>query len=278
MASIWVLAVAAVFLVAAMTGAWAAQRATGNAGWVDAVWSAATGLGAAMSALVPIQGASTPHARQYIAACMAAFWGLRLAWHIAQRTRGAPEDPRYAQFRKDWGADFQRRLFWFLMIQAAAAWILVLTVLLAARNPAPGLHTADFIAVAVLAVSVIGEGVADTQMQHFRARRTGGVCAEGLWGWSRHPNYFFEFLGWCAYPVMAVSAHHYAVGWVCLIGPLMMFWLLRFVSGVPPLEAAMLARRGDAFRAYQQRVSAFFPMPPKKHPVQAGNATPRSLP
>jgi steroid 5-alpha reductase family enzyme len=256
------MAIAAGLLAAAMTGAWALQRATGNAGWVDAVWSASTGLVAAAGALVPAPGAAAPDARQYLAAGMAAFWGLRLALHIAQRTRGAAEDPRYAQFRKDWGADFERRLYAFLMIQAAASWVLVLTVLAAARNPSPGLHATDIAAVCVLAASVLGEGVADTQMQRFRARRTGGVCAEGLWAWSRHPNYFFEFLGWCAYPIMALGPHPYVFGWISPLGPLMMFWLLRYVSGVPPLEAAMLARRGDAFREYQQRVSVFFPLPP----------------
>jgi steroid 5-alpha reductase family enzyme len=87
----------------------------------------------------------------------------------------------------------------------------------------------------------------------------------GLWGWSRHPNYFFEFLGWCAYPVIAIDVSgSYWAGFASLAGPALMFWLLRFVSGVPPLERAMLARRGDAFVAYQARVGAFWPWPGKK--------------
>ena len=67
-----------------------------------------------------------------------------------------------------------------------------------------------------------------------------------LWGWSRHPNYFFEFLGWCAYPLLAISVG-WPAGWLALTGPIFMFWLLRYVSGVPPLEATMLASRGDRF-------------------------------
>jgi steroid 5-alpha reductase family enzyme len=262
--AIWVLAAAAVWLVVAMAGAWALQRATRNAGWVDAVWSGATGLGAALAALAPVPGAGGVHVRQVLAAAMAASWGARLAWHIYLRTKGGgPEDVRYATFRREWGADFEKRLFSFLMIQAAAAWVLVLTVFVAARNGAPGLGLLDLAAVALLAGSVAGEGQADAQLQRFRQAGSGGICDVGLWGWSRHPNYFFEFLGWCAYPLLALSGG--GERWaIALLGPAMMFWLLRYVSGVPPLEAAMLARRGEAFREYQARVSVFFPWPGRK--------------
>jgi steroid 5-alpha reductase family enzyme len=264
-----VLAAGAAWLVLAMSGAWALQRTTRNAGWVDAVWSGATGLGGAVACLVPVPGDGL-HARQVLVAAMVAAWGGRLAWHIFLRTSGGgPEDVRYATFRREWGADFEKRLFSFLMIQAGAAWVLVLTVLVAARNPAPGLGVADLAGVVVLGAAVAGEGLADAQLQRFRKAGSGGICDAGLWAWSRHPNYFFEFLGWCAYPVIAFGGGHGGhgghAGWaLALGGPAMMFWLLRYVSGVPPLEAAMLARRGDAFRAYQARVSVFFPWPPKR--------------
>jgi steroid 5-alpha reductase family enzyme len=231
---------------------------------VDAVWSAATAIGGAAACLAPLHDGDAMHARQFLVAALVAAWGGRLAWHIFQRTRGGgAEDVRYATFRREWGADFEKRMFSFLMIQAGAAWVLVLTVLVAARNPSPGLGMADLAGVALLAASVAGEGLADAQLQRCRQSGSGGICDTGLWAWSRHPNYFFEFLGWCAYPLIAISGFH--AGWaLALGGPAMMFWLLRYVSGVPPLEAAMLARRGDAFRAYQTRVSAFFPWPPKR--------------
>ncbi len=88
----------------------------------------------------------------------------------------------------------------------------------------------------------------------------GAVADTGLWGWSRHPNYFFEWLGWFGYFAIAVTPG-YGPGWLALIGPAMMYWLLVHASGIPPLEKHMLATRGDAFRAYQARVSAFFPWP-----------------
>ncbi len=253
-------------LAIAMAFAWLVQRLTRNAGWVDAIWSLATGVGGVACALAILPGEVGIGPRQWLVAGLAAIWSVRLASHIAARTAGRPEDVRYAGFRREWGAAFDRRMFGFMMIQAAAASLLTLSMLVAARNPAPTLRAADWLGVAVLAASVAGESVADAQMQRFRARgEKGAICESGLWGWSRHPNYFFEFLGWCAYPFLAIDLDAgWWPGWLALTGPIFMFWLLRYVSGVPPLEAAMLASRGDQFRDYQRRVSVFVPLPP--HP------------
>jgi steroid 5-alpha reductase family enzyme len=90
------------------------------------------------------------------------------------------------------------------------------------------------------------------------------VCDLGLWAWSRHPNYFFEWLGWFAYPAFAIDlSGRYPWGWATLLAPVLMFLVLRFGTGVPPLEAHMLRSRGQAYRAYQARVAAFLPRPPK---------------
>ena len=104
-------------------------------------------------------------------------------------------------------------------------------------------------------VAIVGEGVADAQLRRFRGR----VCDVGLWGYSRHPNYFFEWLGWLAYPLLAIDATRFDWAWLSLSGPAFMYWLLVHVSGIPFLEQHMVRSRGDAYRAYQQRVSAFFP-------------------
>lgn len=130
-------------LVAAMAGAWAIQRATANSGWIDAVWSLATGAAGVAYALVPTTG-YLPGRRAVLAAVLVGAWSLRLGIHIIARTAASTsEDPRYAQFREDWGATFQIKLFLFLMIQAAAAALLAVSVLVAARNPAPGLTWTD---------------------------------------------------------------------------------------------------------------------------------------
>jgi len=240
----------ACLLSACMAGAWAVQRATGNSGWVDAVWSFSIGAGGILLALLP--GISL---RGTIVAGLIAIWALRLGVHIAHRSFTGPEDARYATLRAEWGAGFQMRLFWFLQIQAAAAAFLTLSMGLAAANPAPFPRAQDGLAIAVMLVAIVGEGVADAQLQRFRGR----VCDVGFWRYSRHPNYFFEWLGWLAYPLLAIDATRLDWAWLSLSGPAFMYWLLVHVSGIPFLEKHMVRSRGDAYRAYQQRVSAFFP-------------------
>ncbi len=253
----------AILLCLIMAGAWGLQRLTGNAGWVDSVWSFGLGVGGVAVALLPNPvSAST---RQVVVALLIAAWSLRLGIHIALRSMHGPEDARYAALRSEWGSGFQRRLFWFLQIQAVAAAVLALSMLLAAHNPAPFPRLADLAAVVVLAIAIVGEGVADAQLRRFKsaATSTGRVCDVGLWAWSRHPNYFFEWLGWLAYPLLAIDLGGWAWGWLALTGPAFMYWLLVHVSGIPLLERQMLLSRSGAYRAYQARVSAFFPLPPK---------------
>jgi steroid 5-alpha reductase family enzyme len=254
---------ATILLSVVMTGAWALQRATGNSGWVDVVWSFGLGLAGLILALVP--GISDPSTRQIVVAVLIALWSLRLGLHIAQRSMHGPEDARYAALRQEWGPNFEKRLFIFLQVQAAAAALLGLSMMLAAHNPAPWPRFLDFAGIAVLLIAVAGEGVADEQLRRFKANpaNKGRVCDTGLWNWSRHPNYFFEWLGWIAYPLLAIGAG-WPWGWLALSGPAFIYYLLVHVSGIPLLEQQMLKSRGDAFRAYQARVSPFFPLPPKR--------------
>lgn len=252
-------------LAVAMTIAWVVQRRTNNAGWVDAVWSFALGAAGVVYALFPLH-ADTPVVRQWLVAALVAAWSLRLGTHIASRTVHGMEDARYAQFRREWGAAFQRRMFWFLQIQAVAAALLAVSMLLAARNPRP-LSLLDFAALIVLLVAIAGEAWADRQLRRFRADPSnhGRVCDAGLWGWSRHPNYFFEWLVWVAYALLAIDpSGDYPWGWLALSAPALMYWLLVYVSGVPPLEEQMVRSRGERYRAYQARVSAFIPLPPAR--------------
>jgi steroid 5-alpha reductase family enzyme len=252
----------AVALSVAMAGAWAIARRPGRSGWTDVIWSYAIGLVGAIAALAPIDGA--PTARQWLVALLVAGWSLRLGTHIALRIRGGHDDPRYLELRREWGDRFDGRLFGFLQIQAAAAWLLSVSILVAARNPAPGLCWSDVAGALVLLVAIIGEAVADAQLAGFRRNPANRrrVCDTGLWGLSRHPNYVFEWLGWVAYAVIAIGPDgHFGWGWLALSGPAFMYGLLVHVSGIPPLEAHMLRSRGDAFRSTQRRIRAFWPIP-----------------
>jgi steroid 5-alpha reductase family enzyme len=114
-------------------------------------------------------------------------------------------------------------------------------------------------------VSVAGETTADMQLHAFQKKpqNKGRICDAGLWRWSRHPNYFFEWLAWFVYPVIAIEIFgKYEWAWLSLLAPVVMFILLRFVSGVPPLEEHMRETRGAAWDAYAARTSAFVPLPP----------------
>jgi steroid 5-alpha reductase family enzyme len=258
-----VLAAIAVALSVLMTGAWLVQQRTGNSGWVDTIWTFSLGLTGAASALWPIGGAS-PNPRQWLVAALVAIWSIRLGCHIAVRTAGITDDPRYAAFAREWGVNSPRRMFLFLQNQGFGSIPLVFSIFVAARFPADALRLQDYLGVLILCAGIAGEALADAQLKTFRGNpaNQGRVCDIGLWRWSRHPNYFFEWFGWLAYPVIAISPE-YGWGWVTLLAPVFMYWILVHVTGIPPLEAQMLRSRGDRYRDYQARTSAFFPLPPQ---------------
>ena len=251
-------------LSASMAAAWAIALRSGKSGWIDAIWTFAVGVLGVVASLFPLDEIAFG-TRQMIVAALAAFWSGRLGLHIAKRTLGGGDDPRYAELRGQWGEDaYRQRLFGFLQIQAAAAFVLVISIMSAARNPADGLRAGDWLGISIFAVALCGEALADRQLSRFRAdpANKGKVCDSGLWRYSRHPNYFFEWLAWVAFVPIAVNwAEGYPWGWLALAGPVLMYWLLVHVSGIPPLEAHLLRSRGERFRAHQATVNAFWPGP-----------------
>jgi steroid 5-alpha reductase family enzyme len=253
----------AVSLSVLMAGAFLVQQRTGNSGWVDTIWTFSLGLTGVGSALWPVAGAG-PNARQWLVAALVAVWSLRLGAHIAARSAGIVDDPRYAAFAREWGVDSRRKMFIFLQNQGFGSIPLVFAIFVAARFPGDALRGQDYLGALILLAGVAGEALADAQLKHFRLDPTnqGRVCDAGLWRWSRHPNYFFEWFGWLAYPVIAVSPD-YPWGWATLLAPVFMYWILVYVTGIPPLEAQMLRSRGDRYRDYQSRTSQFFPLPPQ---------------
>ncbi|THD68481.1 MAG: DUF1295 domain-containing protein [Bradyrhizobium sp.] len=265
------LAAIALSLSVLMAGAWLVQQRTGNSGWVDTIWTFSLGIVGSGSALWPVAG-SAPDARQWLVAALVAIWSLRLGLHIAMRTAGISDDPRYAAFAKEWGVDSPRKMFIFLQNQGFGSIPLVFAIFVAARFPQPLLRPQDCLGALILLAGIAGEALADAQLQRFRshAANQGRVCDAGLWRWSRHPNYFFQWFGWLAYPVIAISPSYplfYPWGWATLLAPLFMYWILVHVTGIPPLEAQMLRSRGERYRDYQSRTSMFFPLPPHKDMV-----------
>lgn len=254
-------------LCAVMAGAWAVQRRTGNSGWVDVIWTFGTGAGCVAYALAPADGeATTP--RGWLVAALATLWAVRLGGHIASRAAKGGDDERYAYLKKSWGDAFPRKLFVFLQMQALAAALLAGSAFLAVRNPAR-LGLLDLIGAAIFLSAIVGEAIADAQLAAFRKdpANKGKICDTGLWAWSRHPNYFFEWFVWLGFAVMAVNlAGEWPWGWLAFLAPAFMLWLLTQVSGVPPLEKHMARTRGQAWTDYAARTSVFFPLPPKSRP------------
>ncbi len=247
-----------------MLGAWLLWRRSGNAGFVDSIWSFGVGAVGILGALAPVSS-DGPAVRQLCVALVVAIWSGRLGFFILRRSRAKGDDPRYAALIRQWGDDAPRQMFVFLQIQALVSVPLFAAIMAGAHNPSAQLGLADGLAVVVALIAIAGEGVADEQMRRFVAKaKAGSVCNVGLWRYSRHPNYFFEFVLWFAFPLFALSGlHQPELALIALAGPACMYWLLVHVSGVPPLEQHMLATRPEAYLAYQARTSVFFPKPEK---------------
>ncbi|MBR1238392.1 DUF1295 domain-containing protein [Bradyrhizobium sp. AUGA SZCCT0177] len=261
---IFLAAVVGLLLSAIMTTAWQAQRTTGHTGWIDVFWTFGVGGVAVVASLIPLSAPHAPSARQIVVAVLIALWSLRLGGHILVRTREAGDDPRYRDLIKQWGASANLRMFLQLQSQAAVGLILTLSVALAAHNPREGLGAVDLLGIALLVGALAGEAVSDWQLRRFKSDpgNRGRICEEGFWSLSRHPNYFFEWLCWLAYPLIAIDlTGANPLGWIALLAPACMYWVLVYVSGIPPLEEHMLRSRGAQFRRLQARTRPFFPFP-----------------
>jgi len=244
---------------AMMAALWLVQRRTRDAGIVDVGWAAGLGVLALLYAAL-VDGDPL---RRALVAVLAAAWSFRLAGYLlVDRIVGKPEDGRYQTLRAKWGARAQARLFVFFQIQALVDVVLAVPFLVAMRKPGTPFDALDVAGVAVWVVAVVGESAADRQLARFRAdpANRGRTCRAGLWRFSRHPNYFFEWVHWWAYVVLALGAPFW---WLTLVAPALMLYFLLRVTGIPPTEAQALRTRGDAYRRYQETTNAFFPWFPR---------------
>ena len=247
---------AGLFVSLAMLLAWMVQRAAGNAGWVDVFWTFSTGFALAAVALAA-PGVPWRHA---LLAALVLAWAVRLGAHIAWRVITGPEDTRYALMREAAGPAFQGQILRLIAGQGPVSGVLAISVYLAAAQPAPMVRVADIAGVAVLVLALAGEALADHQLLTWRSRpqNAGGICETGLWSLCRHPNYLCEALVWVAYPIIAMVPAQPQT-WLSFTAPVLMFLVLRYLTGVPPLEAAMRARRGANYDAYVARTNAMWP-------------------
>lgn len=266
MAVLILLAIALAFAVIEMAVAWLVARKLRNNGIVDIVWSAGFApLALLYLILCPVFGPVwQPLPRWRVLTVMVCLWAFRLGLHLAKRVKAHHpiEDVRYARLREEWGPATNRRMFWFFQLQGALQVVLSLPFLLvnlnAHRSSGWGLGVSGFLGLAIWAIGLLGESLADRQLARFRAdpANKGQVCQAGLWNYSRHPNYFFEWLVWVGYAVFALGSPW---GWLGLIAPALMLHFLLNVTGIPMTEELSLKSKGDAYREYQRTTSAFVP-------------------
>jgi steroid 5-alpha reductase family enzyme len=257
----WVLFLAGLaFSSLMMAAVWVVAVRIRNAGIVDIAWA----LGfAPLALLYRLFGDGEPP-RQNLITLMAVAWSLRLGIHLWKRVMGhhPEEDGRYRELRLAVAGRENVFFFWFFQAQALLLALLSIPLLLSNVDPRVHLEITDFLGFALWAVAIGGESLADHQLKRFKAdpANRGRVCDSGLWRYSRHPNYFFEWLVWVAFILFALPAPW---GWTTIFAPaLMLFFLLR-VTGIPYTEQQSLRSKGDAYRAYQRTTSAFVPWFPK---------------
>jgi steroid 5-alpha reductase family enzyme len=243
---------------------WGIQLRTRNVAILDVGW--ASGL-VGLALYEALRGTGDPIRRALLAA-MVLFWGGRLALYLLS-TRvlgGHPEDPRYTDMKKKWGNKAGVMLFLTFQFQGALDVLLSVPFAIVFRNPAPGLSNLEWAGLLVWAAAWAGESLADRQLEAFKrnAANKGKTCRAGLWNYSRHPNYFFEWLIWCAYALFESAS---PLGWIAWACPALMLYFLFKVTGIPLTEAQALKSRGEDYRRYQQTTSVFVPWFPRKEAV-----------
>ena len=230
-----------------------------NAAIVDAGWAGGLAL---LGMIYAVIGGGYP-VRALLIAAMAALWGLRLAIYLLlTRVIGHAEEGRYVQLRREWGGNLPLKFLLFFQFQALLCILFSAPFLLAAINQQPQLSAFEYAGSALWLVAWIGELVADLQLQSFKSNRAhrGATCRVGLWRYSRHPNYFFEWLIWVAFALFAMGSPY---GYLTVFAPMLMLFLLFRVTGIPATEAQALRSKGADYQEYQRTTSAFVPWFPR---------------
>ena len=249
-------------MAAVMTGLWALQLRLRNASIADVGWC----MGLISVVLWFAMQATGEIERKVLAALLVLLYAGRLGLYILlDRVIGKEEDARYRRLREQWGSREPAIMFGYFQLQALAVAAFSLPFLVLIQNPRPPFALIELAGLLIWIVAISGETTADWQLAQFRSKASNHnrVCRDGLWYYSRHPNYFFEWLHWWAYVVMAAGAPGWLLTW---IGPLSMGWALIKVTGIPLAEQQAIRSRGEDYRQYQRTTNVFFPWYPKPRP------------
>lgn len=253
---IWLAAYSLIACSVIMVLVWLWAHKIKNAGVVDIFWS----YNFPVIAIILLLLAPGFETRKLLICGMVIVAGSRLGTYILVRTTSHihEEEGRYQQLRKEWGPNPDRTFFWFFQAQALSNVLLATPFFLASMNTSTQLSAFEYAGVALWVISVIGESTADAQLKAFKRdpANKGKVCSQGLWNYSRHPNYFFQWMMWMSYFVFALGSPY---GYWAIISPAIILYLLLRVTGIPITEEQSIRSRGDAFRQYQKTTSAFVP-------------------
>lgn len=240
---------------------WAYAVKIKNFGIVDAVWAFCF----VVHGIVFDLFTEGDEQRKLLFLLMLVIWSCRLGFYLAKRiaSHHPKEDTRYINLRADYKENYKLRFLLFYFYQAGSVSFLTLPFIFVFQNATAEISNLEWLGLVIWAIAVIGETIADYQMNAFRSNsaNNGKVCDVGLWKYSRHPNYFFESCIWWGYFIFMLATP--GLIW-SIYAPLTMLFLLLKVTGVPPSEAQALKSRGELYRRYQEKTSVFVPWAPKK--------------
>ena len=243
-----------------MLATWLVSLPLRNASIVDIVW----GIGFVVVAWTAFLIADGADPRRWLMAVLTTIWGLRLAFYLAVRNLGKEEDYRYQEMRRRQGDRFAIASLWTVFgLQGALMWVVSLPVQVGQVPATPAtLIWVDYVGAAVWLAGLLFESIGDAQLARFKAdpSNTGRVMDRGLWRYTRHPNYFGDFLVWWGLYLVALAT---GVAWWTVIGPIVMSVLLIRVSGKAMLEKT-IGKRRPGYEDYVRRTSGFIPTPPKR--------------
>ena len=224
----------------------------------DILW----GTGFIVAAVTALISSDAAAQKSFLVFILVFLWGTRLAIHIYTRNRGKPEDARYRKWREDWGEHAMIRAFFdVFMLQGTLMLVISVPVIYIIASGDHPIGWIDIVGVSVWLTGFLFETIGDYQLIRFKKLPSskGKIMTEGLWSWTRHPNYFGEVTLWWGIYLMALSLPY---GWATIIGPLTITFLILKVSGIPLLEKKYEGK--PEFEDYKRRTSAFFPRPPGK--------------
>lgn len=239
---------------------WLYYCLTDNAGWVDVGWAYGLGILALFYAVNSPEGSVVYRS---LVALMGGVWSLRLGTYLLFRVGKEKEDGRYTQMKKNWKTNLKIKFFLFYQFQALLDIFLSLPFLLAVQNKESQASWITWVALVLWFVSILGESLSDYQLSVFRQNPSnhGQTCRQGLWKYSRHPNYFFEWLIWVAFFLLALGSPW---GFISILCPILMLYFLMRVTGIPATEEQSLRSRPEDYARYQKETSMFIPWFPKK--------------